>query len=122
MIVVHHQSCFHFSFLYPYIRTEGIGAHLLAIQLIATDKVREVFLPCHLGRESDGIASQLTPIEYDGLVLESFRTAELTEEEFDDLDAEEEPFEVVYTSDEAPAEEAEATVEEVEAVEAPVEE
>ena len=59
--------------------------------------------------------------DLEAILFEGFEVEELTEEEFDDLDAEEEPFEVVYTSDEAPAEE-EAVEEEPVVEEAPVEE
>ena len=59
--------------------------------------------------------------DLEAILFGGFEVEELTEEEFDDLDAEEEPFEVVYTSDEAPAEE-EAVEEEPVVEEAPVEE
>ena len=44
--------------------------------------------------------------DLEAILFEGFEIEELTEEEFDDLDAEDEAFEVVYTSDEAPEEEA----------------
>ncbi|MBO7682881.1 MAG: hypothetical protein J6T17_09060, partial [Clostridia bacterium] len=50
--------------------------------------------------------------DLEAILFEGFEIEELTEEEFDDLDAEDEAFEVVYTSDEAPEEAEEDTVEE----------
>ncbi|MDO4405930.1 MAG: hypothetical protein Q4C07_01935 [Eubacteriales bacterium] len=59
--------------------------------------------------------------DLEAILFEGFEIEELTEEEFDDLDAgEDEAFEVVYTSDEAPEEEAEDAADELFA-EAPAE-
>lgn len=52
--------------------------------------------------------------DLEAILFEGFEIEELTEEEFDDLAAgEDEAFEVVYTSDEAPEEEAEAAADEL---------